>query len=183
MEIIVAWLFWMLSVFEFLLTIRFGQLLFFLSIWRKRDKKYNELKRSENRDSPENYWLAAKVDWGVSPSFIVFPKHVLTCTTPNPQNAMGEQRQYLWGSETGTQRQAQLTYSCLSLSFIFKKKSNRDLWIWIWIKTSSKIPWHWFALIFCLYEFGSPDLVRCPYHWFGPTFDRHRNQSGVAGTA
>ena len=41
--------------------------------------------------------------------------------------------------------------------------------IWMWIKTSSKLPWHWFALVFCLYEFGSPDLKRCPSHFFkGP---------------
>lgn len=39
----------------------------------------------------------------------------------------------------------------------------------MWIKTSSKLPWHWLALVFCLYEFGSPDLKRCPSHFFkGP---------------
>lgn len=48
------------------------------------------------------------------------------------------------------------------LSFIFKKKSNRDLCIWMWIKNSSELPWHWIALVFCLYEFGNPHSFKGP---------------------
>ena len=76
---------------------------FFGAFDEKERKQYNELKRSENRDSPKKPLAGCQGRLrGSSPSLIVFPKHVLTCTTPNPQNAMGEQRQYLWGSETST---------------------------------------------------------------------------------
>ena len=77
MEIIVAWLFecWVFLNFcwQFVLAS-----CFFWAFAEKERKQYNELRRSENRDSPKenknHHWLAVKVDWGALPQvWLMFP--------------------------------------------------------------------------------------------------------------